>query len=110
AAGWMRMDHPYMMLGGSFMFLAALAVAALVPWYAAAVIVLLVGGLGTAAFSSMQSTLVLTNAPPAMRSRVMGIISVSIGAGPLGMLTIGALADRFGPARAMLTMALAGMA
>ena len=109
ATGWVRMDRPRMMISGSFLFLLALAGAALAPWYALAFALLLVGGLGTAAFSSMQSTLVLTNAPAAARSRVLGIITVCIGTGPLGVLAVGALSDRLGAARAMLVMAVAGL-
>jgi MFS family permease len=110
AAGWLRMDRPFMMIGGSFLFLGALAAASSISWYPLAFALLLIGGLGTAAFSSMQSTLVLTEAPAPARSRVMGLISVCIGAGPLGVLAVGALADAIGPARAILAMAVAGLA
>jgi MFS family permease len=110
AAGWVRMDRPRMMVSGSFVFLFALVATALAPWYALAFVLLLTGGLGTAAFSSMQSTLVLTNAPAAARSRVLGIITVCIGTGPLGVLAVGALSDRLGASRAMLVMALTGIA
>jgi MFS family permease len=109
AAGWVRMDRPRMMISGSFLFLSAIAATALAPWYALAFVLLLVGGLGTAAFSSMQSTLVLTNAPAAARSRILGIITVCIGTGPLGVLAIGALSDWLGASRAMLVMAVAGL-
>jgi MFS family permease len=109
AAGWLRMDHPRVFIRGSLLFFAALAATALAPWYWLALALLLIGGLGTAAFSSMQTTLVLTEAPATMRSRVMGLITVCIGTGPLGVLAIGALSEAVGPARAMLTMALAGL-
>jgi MFS family permease len=110
ATGLMRMDRPRMMISGSFLFLFALVVTALAPWYALAFLLLLIGGLGTAAFSSMQSTLVLTAAPAAARSRILGIITVCIGTGPLGVLAAGALSERLGPSHAMLVMALAGLA
>ena len=58
---------------------------ALSPWYALAFVVLLIGGLGTAAFSNMQTTVILTEAPPTTRSRVMGIVTMCIGIGPLGV-------------------------
>jgi MFS family permease len=109
ATGQVRMDRPRMMISGSFLFLVALVATALAPWYALAFLLLLVGGLGTAAFSSMQSTLVLTAAPAAARSRILGIITVCIGTGPLGVLATGALSERLGPSRAMLVMALAGL-
>jgi MFS family permease len=109
AAGWVRMDRPRMMISGSFLFLFALVATAMAPWYALAFVLLLVGGLGTAAFSSMQSTLVLTHAPAAARSRILGIITVCIGTGPLGVLAIGALSDWLGASRAILVMAVAGL-
>jgi MFS family permease len=110
ATGFMRMDRPRVMINGSFLFLVALVATALAPWYALAFLLLLIGGLGTAAFSSMQSTLVLTTAPAPARSRILGIITVCIGTGPLGVLAAGALSDWLGAARAMLVMALAGVA
>jgi MFS family permease len=110
AMGLVRMDRPRMMISGSSLFLVALVATAFAPWYALAFLLLLVGGLGTAAFSSMQSTLVLTAAPAAARSRILGIITVCIGTGPLGVLTTGALSERLGPSHAMLVMALAGLA
>jgi hypothetical protein len=51
-------------------------------------------GFGTAAFSIMQTTLILTEAPAQLRSRVMGIVTVCIGTGPFGVLAIGALSKR----------------
>jgi MFS family permease len=109
AAGWLRMDHPRVMIRGSACFFAALAAMSLSPWFAGAVVMLFLGGLGTAAFSSMQSTLVLTHAPPAVRSRVMGLITVSIGTGPIGVFAAGTLSDALGPPRALLAMAVAGI-
>ena len=52
-----------------------------------------IGGFGTAGFGNMQSTLMLTEAPPEMRSRLMGVVTVCIGTGPLGQLAAGQRAD-----------------
>jgi MFS family permease len=87
----------------------ALIVMALSPWYWLAFAVLVMGGFGTAGFSNMQSTLMLTEAPTEMRSRLMGIVTVCIGTGPLGILAAGALAGEFGPRGAVLVMAAAGL-
>ncbi|MEE2754258.1 MAG: MFS transporter [Candidatus Latescibacterota bacterium] len=57
---------------------------------------LVCSGIGQAAFSVMQSSIVLTKASDEMRSRVMGSIVLGIGAGPPGRLQIGALAENFG--------------
>jgi MFS family permease len=82
---------------------------ALSPWYALAFVLLLIGGLGTAAFSNMQTTVILTEAPPPTRSRVMGIVTMCIGIGPLGVLAIGALSERLGPFVAIFIMACLGL-
>jgi len=57
----------------------------------------------------MQTTLMLTEAPIEMRSRLMGIVTVCIGTGPLGVLAAGALAGEFGPRGAVLVMAVTGL-
>ncbi|HJU17814.1 MAG TPA: MFS transporter, partial [Stellaceae bacterium] len=110
SAGWLRLDRRYGMIRGSFLFFSALIVLALTPWYGLAVGIMVIGGFGTAAFSIMQTTLILTEAPAALRSRVMGLVTVCIGTGPLGVLAIGALAAWLSPARAILIMAVLGLA
>ncbi len=70
---------------------------------------LIVGGFGTAGFGNMQTTLMLTEAPIEMRSRLMGIATVGIGTGPLGVLAAGAIASEFGPRGAVLAMASLGL-
>jgi len=110
SAGWMRLNGRRALLRGSFLFLAGLVAMALSPWYGLAFMLLVIGGLGTAAFSTMQTSLVLIEAPPAATSRVMGIITMCIGTGPLGVLAIGLLADQTGPAPAILVMAGIGLA
>jgi hypothetical protein len=97
-------------LRGSFLFLAGVIAIALSPWYGLAFMLLVIGGLGTAAFATMQTSLVLTEAPPAATSRVLGIVTMCIGTGPIGVLTIGLLADEIGAAPAILVMAGIGIA
>jgi predicted MFS family arabinose efflux permease len=97
STGWPRLDGRRALLRGSFLFLTGLVAMALSPWYALAFTLLLIGGLGTAAFSNMQTTVILTEAPRATRSRVMGIVTMCIGIGPLGVLAIGALSEQLGP-------------
>jgi hypothetical protein len=57
----------------------------------------------------MQTALILTEAPLATRSRVMGIVTMCIGTGPLGVLTIGVLSEQLGPSVAILIMAGLGV-
>ena len=110
AAGLLRMDRRLAFAGGSAMFMVALIVMAASPWYWLAFFVLFVGGFGTAGFGNMQSTLMLTEAPPDMRSRLMGVVTVCIGTAPLGVLVAGVLSDHYGPRAAVTVMASAGLA
>ena len=110
AASVVRMDRRVTFAGGAALFMAALIVMALSPSYWLAFAALVIGGFGTAGFSNMQTTLMLTEAPPEMRSRLMGLVTVGIGTGPLGVLLAGALATEFGPRAAVLVMATTGLA
>jgi MFS family permease len=107
--GWIRLGGRRALLRGSLLFLIGLAAMALSPWYLLAFVLLLIGGLGTAAFSNMQTTLILTEAPPATRSRVMGIVTMCIGTGPVGVVMIGILSGQVGPPAAILIMASLGL-
>ena len=53
-------------------------------------------GLGLGAFAAMQSTIFLTHTQAEMRGRVMGMLAVTIGAGPIGTLVLGVAAESFG--------------
>jgi MFS family permease len=110
ALGFLRMDRRMAFAGGAAFFMVALVITALSPSYWLAFAVLLLGGFGTAGFGNMQTTLMLTEAPADMRSRLMGIVTVCIGTGPLGVLVAGVLSDRMGPRDAVLVMALLGLA
>jgi len=109
STGWLRLDGRRALLRGSLLFLIGLLAMALSPWYSLAFVLLLIGGLGTAAFSNMQTTLILTEAPPATRSRVMGIVTMCIGTGPVGVMMIGILSGQVGPPVAVLIMAGLGL-
>jgi MFS family permease len=110
AAGLMRMDRRLAFAGGAALFMVALIVAVLSSSYWLALAMLILGGFGTAGFSNMQTTLMLTEAPIEVRSRLMGIVTVCIGTGPIGVLAAGALSDRLGPRDAVLIMASLGLA
>jgi MFS family permease len=110
AVGVLRMDRRLVFAGGAAMFMVALIVMALSSSYWLAFAVLVIGGFGTAGFGNMQTTLMLTEAPAEMRSRLMGIVTVCIGTGPLGVLAAGALARELGPREAVLVMASLGLA
>jgi MFS family permease len=110
AFGFLRIDRRLMFAGGSALFMVMLVITGLSPSYWLALIALFLGGFGTAGFANMQTTLMLTEAPIEMRSRLMGIVTVCIGTGPLGVLAMGALSDHLGPRGAILAMAGLGLA
>jgi MFS family permease len=83
-------------LGGVTSYMVMLIVFALVPYTPVAGIALLLTGLGGAGFSTMQATLVYLASPPEMRSRILGVLSVCIGTGPIGFVWLGLLADAIG--------------
>ena len=67
------------------------------PWFAVSFTLLLLGGLGQAGFSTMQSTILLLASEPEMRGRTMGAQGVTNGLGQLiGGTEIGAIASAFG--------------
>jgi hypothetical protein len=70
---------------------------------------LLLTGLGGAGFSTMQATLVYLAAPPEMRSRILGVLSVCIGVGPIGFVALGLLADAIGARWATTAMGSVGL-
>lgn len=83
-------------LGGVVCYLIAVMVFALTQNPVLSGAALLLTGVGGAGFATMQATLVYLAAPPEMRSRVLGVLTVCIGTGPIGFLWLGWLADRIG--------------
>lgn len=105
-----RVDGARAFLFGSLGFLVALAAMPAMPILALAILLLAVGGMGIAAFGTFQTTLVLTAAPVEARSRMMGLVTMAIGTGPIGMILSGVMADRLGTGLAVAALALAGLA
>lgn len=86
----------WLFMGGSLMLCLLLLAFAASTSFPLSLVLLACIGLGQACFSVMQSSIVLLSASDEMRSRVMGSLTLFIGAGPLGRLQIGALAEYFG--------------
>jgi len=94
---WVRPEHyARLYIGGVVSYLVMLIVFALAPSVPLAGAALLFTGVSNAAFSVMQATLIYLAAPAEMRSRLYGVLSVCIGVGPIGFLTLGVLADLIG--------------
>ena len=72
-------------------------------------VTLLAAGLCNACFNANQSAIVFLSAIPAMRSRMMGALSMCIGVGQFGFLHLGILAGVYGGATAVAVMTGAGM-
>ncbi|HYD05117.1 MAG TPA: MFS transporter [Reyranella sp.] len=103
--GW----HARGYVGGVAVYLLGVIGFALSPTPVLAGAALLLIGLAGAAFSTLQATIVYLAAPTEMRSRVLGVLSVCIGTGPIGFLWLGWLANQIGAAEAMTITAAVGL-
>ena len=101
--------HGRVYVGGSMLALIAVLLFSLSRWYFVSLPILVVLGLGTAGFGTMQATIVMLLAKEEMRGRALGIISLAIGAGPLGALMIGAIASAVNPTFAIGLNAVLGI-
>jgi MFS family permease len=82
---------------------------ALSPEPLTAGLALLLTGLAGAGFATLQATIVYLAAPTEMRSRVLGVLSVCIGTGPIGFVWLGWLADQIGAPTATAITGLIGL-
>jgi len=96
-------------IGGVLIYLLMLPVFALAPDALLAGTVLLITGLANAGFSIMQATLVYLAAPPEMRSRIYGVLSVCIGVGMIGFIHLGLLAGMIGASWATAAIGVEGI-
>ena len=95
---------------GVFVAMAMLIVWALSPNVLIAVITLYVASCGSGLFAATQSTLVLTTVSEEMRGRAMGLLSMAIGALPVGTYVLGEVAQQLGARTAVILMASLGLA
>jgi len=102
-------DYTRIFAGGSALFLSGVLIFSFVDTYIAALFVLIFAGFGVSGFGAMQSTIVLTATPVELRSRVMGVLSMSIGAAPLGLLHLGLMAEVFGAKSALTIISIEGL-
>jgi predicted MFS family arabinose efflux permease len=77
-------------------------------WYPAALGFLLGSSVGGGLFGATQSTLVMTTVGAAVRGRALGLLSMAIGALPVGMFLLGELAEVTGPGAAIATYSVTG--
>lgn len=79
------------------------------PGIPVAAVSLFLGGMFGAGFAVLQATLVYRAAPIEMRARLLGLVSVCIGTGPIGFLYLGLLAEMFTPRTATVALAAQGV-
>lgn len=79
-------------------------------WYALTFALLTLGGIAQSGFSTMQSAVTMLATPHDMRGRMMGLLSVCIGAGtPLGAFEMGLVASAVSIQWAISANAIAGL-
>jgi MFS family permease len=105
-----RPEHYKMIyLCGISLYFAMLPAFAWAPDAGLAGVALLLVGIGGAGFAIMQPTLIFLATPVELRSRILGLLSVCIGLGPIGFLLLGGLAELIGAPAATAAMGTAGL-
>jgi MFS family permease len=77
--------------------------------FVAASLTLSMAGVAMSGFAAMQSTLTYYHTAAEYRSRVLGVVALCIGTGPLGFLNVGWLAENHGLPAALAIMSLEGL-
>lgn len=78
--------------------------------YAVSAGLLFTAGFGFSSFATMQTSILMRASSPAMRGRVLGVLSLAIGAGPLGALQVTPLVAAVGEQGALTIVILEGLA
>jgi len=100
--------YPKLYIYSVMSYLVALTTFAVLPHASLAGLALLIAGFGGSGFAITQSTLAFHSANPAMRGRILGLLSVAIGMGPIGFLQVGLLADALGAQLAIIILSAEG--
>lgn len=95
---------------GSVLFLVMILSFSRIPWYWVSIPVMFVAGFGMSGFGTMQSIMIISATPVDMRGRVLGVLAVTIGTGPVAALGIGFIAEEAGAPAAVMIIALVGLA
>ena len=97
-------------VAGSMVAAGALLLLSFQSTYLGALLSLVLLGLGLSGFSTMQSAIVVVNTEDGFRGKALGVVTLAIGAGPLGALLVGGLASTLGPSVAIRIDAVAALA
>lgn len=96
-------------LFASALFLLTLITFGLSAWPPLSFMLMFMAGVFVSGFAVMQSTVTFLASPAETRARVMGVLTVSIGTCPIGMLHVGLLAEYAGAGPAIVIMAIEGL-
>jgi MFS family permease len=96
-------------VGAVLSYLTLMMGVALAPQAFLAGSALLATGLANSGFSVMQATLIYLAAPPEMRSRLYGVLSLCIGSGLVGFVNIGLMAEWIGATQATIVSSIEGL-
>jgi MFS family permease len=90
-------------------YLLSLICFALLPNASLAGVALFIAGFGGSGFAVTQSALMFRSVSLEMRARMLGLLSVTIGTGPIGFVQIGWLSDVMGAKNAIVMVAIEGL-
>lgn len=94
-------------VGGVFVAMLIVVPFARATAYPVALFAIIMSGVGSGCFGAMQSALVAGASPPELRGRALGLLSMAIGALPIGMAVLGESAERVGvPTALTVSMAI----
>jgi len=96
-------------VGGCMVYLATIATFALSPTFWTASLSLFMTGFFGTGYTVMQATLTYRAAPPEMKSRMLGVLSLCIGLAPVGFFMLGSLAEAIGAPWATALLAMVGV-
>ena len=109
SSGAVRWRHGVVFLGAVLGFLVMQLLLAWSPALLLASVALLALGVAQSGFGIMQSTLAYTTTPERRRAEAMGLMTMCIGASPLGFLGVGALAEHLGAPLAIGVCTVCGL-
>lgn len=101
--------YPRLYFFGTSLFLLCALMFSQSAVYAVSSVLVFVAGFGFSAFATMQTTILVRASTPAMRGRVLGVLSLAIGAGPLGALQVGPLVALVGEQTALTVVVAEGV-
>ena len=101
--------HGRYYLYGSILSLSGLLLFGISDIYFISMILLFALGLGTSAFGTMQSVIVLLVSKKEFRGRCMGLVTLCIGAAPVGSIILGLSSEIFSTSNALIINSFIGL-